>query len=451
MKKSQLIKQKLVQIGEFTTSHALPNIIRTDKPIIKLMWTLLLIAACAACSIFVRHSVVEYFRYETNSKIQIKTNSSLLFPTITLCSSGFSQKQKAFDLLMQHFSKLNEIKTSFKNLNDLRNFYENRFLKLEKDAEIFNKIIASNNYSNEFKRSLFYNESEFFIECKFNSKNCSNIQWFFDIFHGSCYRLNGPSLNENERYYQIEGGKFFGLELTVFAGMFFDRNRTIEFQKGYGLYLGIDDQNYVPIVNDNLLNVATGSCTNFNLKKIVSKNLPDPYSNCVDASNYKSVFHKQFERYNPIYTQRTCILFCKQKFINEECNCSTSYFPFLDENKKVCNNAIDLSCFWGKIVKFDLNKNCFDLNWCPAQCEFTSFETYVSMQKFPNPTFEFDQLKTNEIIKEHFNSTPITYDLLSSSLACVNIYFSDISYTSIEEVPSRQMFDLISNVGVRKM
>ena len=451
MKKAQLIKQKLIQMAELTTSHALPNIVRTDKPIIKLMWTLFLIVACAACTKYVISSFEEYFRFDTNSKIQIKTNSSLLFPTITLCSSIFTQKQKGFDLLMQHLSKENNYKVNFTNMENVRTFYGNNLNKLYDDADILIQSLASDQYSDEFKRSLFYNESEFFIECSFNFKNCTNIEWFYDILHGSCYRINGPDLNENERFYQIEGGKFFGLRLTVFGGMFFDRVRTMDIFKGYGIYLGIDDQNSVPIVNDNLLNVATGYCTNVNLKKIVSKNLPDPYSNCVDASNYKSVFHKQFERYNRTYTQKTCILFCKQKFINQECNCSSNFFPTLNLNLSICNKKSEMKCAEEKFLKFDLNKNCLDLNWCPAQCESTSYETYFSMQKFPNPTFGFDQLKTNEIIKEHFNHTPITYDLLSSSLACLNVYFSDISYTSIEEVPSRQMFDLISNVGVSEI
>ena len=80
------IKKETAIILELSTVHAIPNIIRSEKILLKIIWTVFLLISIAACSYCVTKSFTEYFSYETVSKIEVFYEEKPEFPAISMCS-----------------------------------------------------------------------------------------------------------------------------------------------------------------------------------------------------------------------------------------------------------------------------------------------------------------------------------------------------------------------------
>ena len=79
---SQAAKEVLVN----STSHGIPNIIRSENLIIKLVWLLFLLASTGLCSFLVAQSIFNYYNYDVNTKTRIIYERQVPFPTITICN-----------------------------------------------------------------------------------------------------------------------------------------------------------------------------------------------------------------------------------------------------------------------------------------------------------------------------------------------------------------------------
>jgi len=80
------IKKETAIILELSTVHAIPNIIRSEKMLLKIIWAAFLLISIAACSYCVTKSLTEYFSFETVSKIEVFYEEKPEFPAISMCS-----------------------------------------------------------------------------------------------------------------------------------------------------------------------------------------------------------------------------------------------------------------------------------------------------------------------------------------------------------------------------
>ena len=81
------IKSILVDAGQSSTSHGIPNIIRAQYNSLKVLWSILFVLSTAACSYLIFKSLSQFFDNEIVTMIEIKNDISLEFPTITVCNS----------------------------------------------------------------------------------------------------------------------------------------------------------------------------------------------------------------------------------------------------------------------------------------------------------------------------------------------------------------------------
>lgn len=146
------------------------------------------------------------------------------------------------------------------------------------------------------------------------------------------------------------------------------------------------------------------------------------------------------------YTQIDCINQCFQKNLIKRCNCTffvlTNYF----ENYPQCIGALQ-ECAQNFYYEFNsdefIRTNCFPL--CPLECTSRKYVTSVSQYDYPTKEAETDML-TNDQIKKLY-STDTYSTSLGANLVSLNIYYSKLAYTSIEESPSIDQTTLFSNVG----
>jgi hypothetical protein len=71
---------------ERTTSHGLPNIVRSNNLVIKIMWILFFLASLTYCSYVIIVSLIDYFKYQTVVSTTYVKETPTMFPAVTLCN-----------------------------------------------------------------------------------------------------------------------------------------------------------------------------------------------------------------------------------------------------------------------------------------------------------------------------------------------------------------------------
>lgn len=67
--------------------HGLAKIVRSNNSIpIKITWVLCILSSIVVCFVLVALNVIDYFKFEVITKIQILQEIPAVFPTVTLCN-----------------------------------------------------------------------------------------------------------------------------------------------------------------------------------------------------------------------------------------------------------------------------------------------------------------------------------------------------------------------------
>jgi len=81
--KTEKILEKSIEIGLASTSHGLPNILKTDRKCLKIMWLILFLLSSSAGIYLVIQSFINYFNYDVVTSIEVIKEMPAEFPTIT--------------------------------------------------------------------------------------------------------------------------------------------------------------------------------------------------------------------------------------------------------------------------------------------------------------------------------------------------------------------------------
>ena len=89
------VKEKIRDLGESTTSHAIPNIVRSNSKLIRIMWLLFFMGALTYSLYTIVNSIMLYLQYNANIQIDIKRVTITDFPAVTICNANlFNSKQE---------------------------------------------------------------------------------------------------------------------------------------------------------------------------------------------------------------------------------------------------------------------------------------------------------------------------------------------------------------------
>jgi hypothetical protein len=81
--KKEKILEKSLEIGLSSTSHGIPNIIKTDRKCLKIMWLILFLLSSSVGIYLVIQSFINYFNYEVVTSIKVFKEIPTEFPAIT--------------------------------------------------------------------------------------------------------------------------------------------------------------------------------------------------------------------------------------------------------------------------------------------------------------------------------------------------------------------------------
>lgn len=107
---------------------------------------------------------------------------------------------------------------------------------------------------------------------------------------------------------------------------------------------------------------------------------------------------------------------------------------------RYCSTTIDSLCVYNVYNKIfeNIEKNCGQL--CPKECDTVDYLITTSTAGFPSDI----QLENYMKKYSHLN---LTKEDLKNGILSVNIYYSELKYTEINQVLQYTFWDLVSSVG----
>ena len=127
------IKQLLIE-WSCSSSCYYSHVFRANKIVIKVIWTVAFIVTLAVCSFFISGSLMEFFTFETTSKIELKSEPYIEMPAITICLTNLFLTDKAKSFAWRYLDSLSgqneknatklEQLYNFKNLSHLSKMWD---------------------------------------------------------------------------------------------------------------------------------------------------------------------------------------------------------------------------------------------------------------------------------------------------------------------------------------
>ena len=79
------IREKFIEWSLSSTSHGFPNIFRTSKMPIRIMWLVFLTISISLCSYLIMESIFEYLEHDVITKIREIAQEKLEYPALSIC------------------------------------------------------------------------------------------------------------------------------------------------------------------------------------------------------------------------------------------------------------------------------------------------------------------------------------------------------------------------------
>ena len=398
----------------------------------QVIWVLILIASTCATYWLITNSILDYLQYEVVSQTNVFYEVPTKFPAITICDNDpFSSKFA--ESLYENVSKANiHVAKSINSVNSNLNFLV--------------KMQAANPSFGDMNRKLLGFESKSIVSCKYNQQKCAeSLRWFYSFDYGNCWQFNSGIDSSNNKI-EIKEAKLedkdFGFSMTVYPLISHNKYMTTWDQ---GMIVFVHNSSFRPVSADAIF-VKPGEQSLISIKRTLTQKYPHPYSECFDLTTYSSELYDFILKQNQSYRQRDCFKLCIQKEVIKNCGCYYLNDLNLDENTRPCLSNNESLCAQKYSIEFNIKK-CQE-DYCPLECE--SFKYDLTLSSLINPHlkeyFSFNQTDLNKYQKE-IGVNNLTYDIFKSTWVNIKVFYPNLQYTRVSELPKTSIIDLFTQIG----
>ncbi|CAF0969119.1 unnamed protein product [Brachionus calyciflorus] len=417
------IKESLLS----STSHGIPNMIRSDKLALRLMWIFFTIVSTGLCSYMIVQSIMNYLRFETTSKIQIHSETSSIFPAVTICNMNYFTSEYSAEFI----GNLSLNISSYSYFDYDKYFTATQIIMINEEL-----TSESYKFGDSFEKLI--------LHCKLLTIDCNKKEYWTYYYHqiyGNCYQIN----SDRENLIRLSRtGWFNSLSIILNISL---ADGLEDLYGSIGAIVMIHNQTTSPL-SAFAVAVAPGVETSIGISRQFKSSLPKPYSNCDgDTSNLNVFNSKLFQLIiskNISYNQKLCIDLCFQDLIIQECRCFYSGFPFFGDNSiKRCFNDTQYECLNSKFENDFKDSNIVkDIcqPQCPLECNSMNYKIHYSFNDFLNE-------KNNEDLNDFYNFTGPNRRQMKKDLVSLYFYYETLSYEEITEKESVDLVGLLSNIG----
>ncbi|KAF6033383.1 ASIC1 [Bugula neritina] len=399
---------------DFTQESSMHGIrfMKRDVSIIRrIIWVMLILGSITYFS-FAAHGFLDaLIKRSVKTSLKVKTSRNLTFPVVTICSN-------------------NLLRSSI--LQDKELLYN------EEEIETF-KILLGDMYvfanAHPERSSYSYNWSSEFLTRVTNENASMVIQKFYDYappLEKMLVRCMCFQFNQKGDYISYSAGSSRGLRFTLnsMVDEYFIGPHAVS--EGFAVALhGVNQQ---PLLSHLSYKCATGFQTEIMVTKQMISRVPPPaddgQSNCFDTKKVPNPLLLY-----PEYSISGCIVECKVWHILSRCQCQYFLQPRV-EGERLCNIKELLLCAIPALIEFEVEPHVLSACKCNSTCEGEAYAVSLSSTKFPSDHYLQNLLplgaKTDYIVRNY---------------AAINIYYSQLSYESLEEKIAYTGNDAISNLG----
>ncbi|XP_075129649.1 epithelial sodium channel subunit beta-like [Leptodactylus fuscus] len=373
-----------------------------------------------------------YMRYPTQEKVTLVNSARLPFPAITFCNLNRARK-----------SQLNS--SRYKTLNDQLPLMSDH----EKEKDVLsntrerNFAFAMSQLSTQEQMALGHRLEDMLISCVFHDVSC-NESFFTPFLNpklGNCYTFNGPrnqtARKEEEVLNATKAGFSYGLTMELFI----EQHEYISsLSTAAGLRVVLHGQGKMPFPEDEGVNVPPGQESDIGVVKVHVKRLQEPYnSRCSSGQNIRNYYT---DVYGTDYSREACKKSCAQAKMIKNCGCRMWEFPAppgLDV--PLCNISEPSVSNCVELYEYKLSHDKLKCD-CPLQCDEEIFELTLSSSQWPSNTYL-------NLFSKRLESRRGYQDMqtIRDNVVKVVVYYQQLNYELIEEVPSMQLVDLFSSIG----
>ena len=428
---------------------------RTKSIIIRLYLVFLLISVTTITVYTLVGLILSYLKYEVITTSIAITETSSLFPKVTICNYINFQTEYAVEFLSEInneidstvniFQRDQALNLTYVEINQLANLVYSRAIKK----------INSKNFTNDQTRRLEHEVTDILFDCQFDNRPCSingDFVWTYDKTFGNCYVFNSDQNETSKPKMSNIAGNNFGLNIKVYAN--FHENLTLfhSFTSAKGVILMVENNTiqYDRSLTDGYLRIEPGLTTSVKVDRTFMFELEKPYSTCDipnghDSENFFRVsdLYRLFYYSNYQYTQQSCLLQCLQRNLIQVCNCSDPGYLSLYMEKNDCITDAELDCSTRVWENFEW-KQC--LSDCPLECNQTIYTLTSSSVQFIGDRYVY-LIKENKNLTRDFVTRVVTSQIASDSFVELSIFYDTLTYTYVTESPKLDVIALIANIG----
>ena len=225
----EIVKDSLSE----STIHGLPHYVKRQNWCIRIVWAVCFFASSVICSYMIATSLISYFEYETVTKAKHIYQLSTEFPTISFCNQNPFLTNSSFEFIESLL-----IKNGFFTKGSSSDLFNNIFSRDLRFIHIFvGLILSSSAYNDDFRRSFSYNLSDMLLSCTYGNYFCNSndFEWYFDMYHGNCYRFNsGKYANGSNApiWLSTKAGSINGFTMELFL---YEPNNAMSLSSSSGI------------------------------------------------------------------------------------------------------------------------------------------------------------------------------------------------------------------------
>ena len=434
----------LIETLTTSTIHGLPNLIRSNRKVVKILWTICFLISSGLCAYLLIESIISYLKFDVVTTVRVLNEPSSEFPAIMLCNKK-GYKNEFFDELESN-SILNLTSIHLydtKKVNDAQFELENMRIKIS-------SYLMSKTQQERKEKGIPLDQ--LLISCQHFNKMCdsTNFTWNFHYTYGNCYILysaqnsngkwNPPKRTNKQNHYN-------SLKIELYTG---EPNKfeALSSSSGFQLFVLNRSDSYNKF---NFLDLSPGFEYNIMLERTFLEQKPKPYSNCEfvqdKANALKSPFIKTMQELNLTYSRADCLNLCYQHFTFQKCNC-IDYTIDARLESKFCFTDEELSCsndfYYYEYSEYSFVETNCDPH-CPIECKKSQISPIISFSQYPTQKY-FEILSQNKDLQQKvFRNSSLSY--VKESMLKLNIFYPTLSYTLITEEAKMLIVDLLSSIG----
>ncbi|XP_071964199.1 acid-sensing ion channel 2-like [Antedon mediterranea] len=481
-KEEKTFKNMMCTVFENTTAHGIPNILRSETTIGKIIWSLLFSIAVGFLIYQSKELVEKFLTYPVDVQLDIEYNSELEFPAVTICNINpirVSKLENVSDPELQDSNKKKEsdqcdgLPPEEENgPNDVGpveeveyqgwdyfiskpDAYETETMARE-EMETLATLLSDQNL--EERKKLGHQIKDLLVSCSWAGFACSHENFtfeYFNSFHGNCYTFNRKKdkISDFTTKRTKSSGPSSGLRLVLFIEQ---DEYLYDVSSSAGVRVVVHDQNRMPFPEDEGYFVPPGYHTSIALRKVKIDRISRSLRPCMSLEDTED-YVDHYSMYGVRYSQQTCTKTCYQQKLIETCKCYDVYYPNNEthlsiEEKTV--RACDLSNHTEDECVEDFAKNFTYLSdGCPCEqpCRTISYNSDISMSYWPSKNYK-ENLKQSlfnfsKPLRRVLEDDCKDSESIRQNLLALDIYYQDLNFEIIKQSYTYTSIDLVGAVG----